>query len=54
MRQQLGSGLDRVGEIFLEGVGDPAVHLLSLRPRQHRIGRIPNQRVLENVRCIQL
>ena len=53
MCQQLGLSFNHGGEAILESVGDPAMELLPLLPRQHRIGGILHDRMLECVGFIR-
>src|SRR5262249_33608229 len=49
MGNQLGLRFDGLGEPLDDGIGNAAVKLLALAPYHSGIGRILNQRVLENV-----
>ena len=49
VRKQLGRGSQSVREAFLERLGDPGVQLLALAAQQAVVGRVPHQRVLEDV-----
>src|SRR5262245_17718828 len=49
MRHQLGLRFDRLGEPRNEGIGNPTVKLLALAAHHSGVGRILNQRMLEDV-----
>src|SRR5262245_61021324 len=53
MRHQLGLRFDCLGEPLHEGIGNATVKLLALAPHHSGVGRILNQRMLEDIRRIR-